>query len=109
MIPSPSAGAAGSRGSRLRLCRLNGFRLAAGRRAARRFTDFLQLRERTLAVNGAFAIGVESLPRHALRVGNPLLVGLGIAAGRIFGLNGRTFGAAQALIDFGKLRLIFGL
>src|SRR5215831_15712120 len=79
------------------------------RSAARGFADFLQPGERTLAINRAFAIGVKGLPRHALRIGNPLLVRLGVAAGGVLRLNDRPLGPAQPVIDLRQFGLVLGL
>ena len=49
------------------------FGFTAGRCAAGCLADLLQLGQRTFAIDRAFAIGEEGLPRHALRVGDPLL------------------------------------
>ena len=100
-LPCPLAGAAGGLGGRLR--HLDRLRLTAGRCAARRLTDLLQFGERALAIHRALAIRKEGLPSDALRIGDPLLVGFGVAAGRVFGLHNRTLGAAEAVIDLGEL------
>src|SRR5205085_10373630 len=105
--PAPLARTAGSDRSRFR--RLDCFGLAAGGSAARGLADLFQLRERALSVNRAFAVGVEGLPGDALRIGDPLLVGFGVAAGRVFGLDDRPLGAAEAVIHFCQLGLVFGL
>src|ERR1051325_10590173 len=62
------------------------------------FSDFMQLRERAFAVDGALAIGEESLPCNASRIGDPLLVGAGIATDRVLLLDDRLLGAAQAFV-----------
>jgi hypothetical protein len=51
----------------------------------------------------------EGFPRHALRIGDPLLVGSRIAASRVFFFDDGPIGAAQPLVNFGKLTLILGL
>src|SRR5207237_6322240 len=64
-------------------------RAAAGRGAAGIRCDgcgplgrLFQLRQRVaVAVDRGVAVGEEGFPRHALRVGDPLLVGFGVAAG----------------------------
>src|SRR5271156_4539334 len=53
--------------------------------------------------------GEKGLPRHPLRVGDPLLVGSGIAAGGALRFDDRPLGAAQPIVDFGELALVLGL
>src|SRR5271156_5524950 len=53
--------------------------------------------------------GEKGLPRHPLRVGDPLLVGPRIAAGGALRFDDRPLGPAQPVIDLGKLALILGL
>src|ERR1700736_4294267 len=62
-----------------------------------------------LTVDGRLAVREKRLPRHALRVGDPLLVRPGIAAGGVVFLDYRPLGMAQPLVNFGKLALILGL
>jgi hypothetical protein len=76
---------------------------------AQRAASLTSFSQRALAVNRTFAIGVEGLPRHALRIGNPLLVGSRVAAGRVPGLDNRPLGTAQAVIDIRLFGLILGL
>src|SRR5215472_7672075 len=77
--------------------------------AARGLIRLAQLVERPLAVDGAFAIGEEGLPRHALWIGDPLLVRLVIAAGGVFGLDRGTLSTSEALVHLGELGLVLGL
>ena len=105
--PLPSARAAGRRGAGCR--RLRSLRARSRSARSSGFADLFQLCERALAIHRAFAIGVEGLPRHALRIGDPLLVGFGVAAGRVLGLDDRPLGAAEPVIHFRELGLVFGL
>jgi hypothetical protein len=60
-------------------------------------------------IDRAFAIGEEGLPRHALRVGDPLLVGFGVAAGRCLGLDDPLSGTGEAVIHFSELGFVIRL
>jgi hypothetical protein len=51
----------------------------------------------------------KGFPRHTLRIGDPLLVGSGVAAGGARLLNPRTFGTHKALVDLREFRFILGL
>src|SRR6516164_1817797 len=82
--------AAGFRGSRLR-CEFGKGRLAAV--ACGALIGFSELGERSLAVDRRLAVGEEGLPGHALRIGDPLLVRLGVAAGGGLRLDDRSVGA----------------
>src|SRR6516162_5993053 len=77
--------------------------------AARGLVRLAQFVERPLAVDGAFAIGEEGLPRHALWIGDPLLVGLLIAAGGVFGFDDRALCTSEPVVDLSKLSLVLGL
>jgi hypothetical protein len=85
------------------------FGLAAGRCAAGSLADLLQLRQRAFAIDRGLAVSVERFPGHALRVGDPLLVGFGVAAGRCLGFDDRPLGAGEAVINLGKLSLVLSL
>jgi len=54
-------------------------------------------------------MGEEGFPGNALRIGDPLLVGFGVAAGRSFLLQGRTLRGFQPAINLGELSLVLGL
>lgn len=54
-------------------------------------------------------MGQECLPGHTLRVGDPLLVRIRVAAGRILGFHDRALCACQPVIDLVKLRFVLGL
>src|ERR1700730_13368306 len=77
--------------------------------AAHASRNLAQLLERAFAIDCAFAVGEEGLPRHALRVGDPLLLGFGVAAGRRLGLDDRPLGTGEAVIDLGELSLVLGM
>ena len=96
-----SAGAAGT--GRLRR------QIRCGRDAARGLIRLAQLVARALAVDGAFAVGEKSLPRHALRIGDPLLVRFMIAAGGVLGFDDWALGACQPIVNLGKFSLVLGL
>src|SRR5205823_10491225 len=108
LMPPVLVAAAGASGGRLWVelcdCRRPA---AAGRETATRLAEFLECG--AAAVNRRLAIGVEGFPRHALRVGDPLLVGSGVAAGRRLLFEHRTLGRGEPVIDLGELALIFGL
>ncbi len=63
----------------------------------------------TLAVHGAFAVRIERLPNHALRIGNPLLFGMGIAAGGVFLGERWPVRLREPLEDHAEFRFILGL
>lgn len=54
-------------------------------------------------------MGQECLPGHTLRVGDPLLVRIRLAAGRILGFHDRALCACQPVIDLVKLGFVLGL
>ena len=60
-------------------------------------------------VDRGLAMGEEGFPGNALRIGDPLLVGFGVAAGRSFLLQGRTLRGFQPAINLGELSLVLGL
>src|SRR3546814_420153 len=62
-----------------------------------------------VAVNRRLAIGEERLPHDALRIGDPTLLRLGVAAGGSTFLDNRTIGGLEATIDLGQLLLVFDL
>src|SRR5260370_27670567 len=74
--------------------------------AAHASGNLAQLLERTFAIDRAFAVGEEGLPRHPLRIGDPLLVGFGVAAGCCLRLDNRALGAGAAVINFCELLLV---
>ena len=79
LLLATSGGAAGcSRGfnGRLQLCR----RTAASGRAGARLSKLRQ--SAAIAVHGRLLVSEERFPRYALRIGDPLLVRLGVAADR---------------------------
>src|SRR6516165_8536795 len=83
--------------------------IGCGGNAARGLVRLAQLVERALAVDGAFAVGEEGLPRHALRIGNPLLVRLVVAAGGVLGLNGWALGAGQPIVNLREFTFVLNL
>src|SRR6516165_4135223 len=91
-------GAAGFRGSRLR-CGFGEWRFAV---ACGALIGFSELGERSLAVDRRLAVGEKGFPGHALRIGDPLLVGLGVTAGGALRLDDRPVGAAQPVINLGQ-------
>src|SRR5882724_9579542 len=90
--PRFRGGAAG--GSATGLCYgLLGHSFGEGRLAAHgALTRLPELRERSLAIDRGLAVSEKRLPRHPLRVGNPLLVGLGITADGGLCLDDRPLG-----------------
>src|SRR5205085_3092626 len=98
--PLIAAAGAGRRGLRVELCDFGGA-AAAGRETAARLAEFLE--RGAAAVNRGFAIGVEGFPRNALRVGDPLLVRLRVAAGRRLLFEHRALGLGEPAIDLGEL------
>ena len=93
-----------------RLCRragqFGGGAAAGGQAAAR----LCELRQCTApAVHCRLAVGEEGFPWHALRIGDPFLIGLRIAARRTCFLDDRSIGPAEPLINLRQLTLVFGL
>src|SRR5439155_2592599 len=60
-------------------------------------------------VDRALSIAEKRLPMDPLRIGDPLLVGLGVAAGCRLLLDDGPLGAGQAAVDLAKLGLVLGL
>src|SRR5260221_14635713 len=54
-------------------------------------------------------MGEEGLPGDALRIGDPLLVGFGVAAGGRGLREDRALGLRQAIVALGKLGRVLGL
>ena len=101
--PRLLSGAAG--GSAAGLCGgLLGRSLDEGRLAAQGALARLpELGERSLAIYRGLAVGEKRLPGHALRVANPLLVGLGITAGGALRFDDRPLGPTQSFVDLREL------
>src|SRR5712675_2066127 len=73
LVLTCAAGWSAARLRRGRLRRQFRIRRLAAPGTTRRFPQF---RQRAFAIDRGLAIGEESFPRHALRIGDPLLVGL---------------------------------
>src|ERR1700687_655777 len=100
------AGAAGGGGPCLRAGLSLPGRLAADALGGDLFQFLLRAPH---AINRALAIAEKGLPMDPLRVGNPLLVGLGVTAGGCLFLEDRALGAGKALIDLAQFGRVFGL
>src|SRR5689334_1475814 len=86
-----------------------GFYRRSGDRRHRRLAADLarrrsQLLDRAaLAIDRRLAMGEESLPRDALRIGDPLLVGIGVAASHRGLRDDRPLGLLEAVVDLRQL------
>ena len=85
--------------------RLDGGRLTADGS----FGCLFELVQRAFAVDRGLTICEEGFPWHTLRIGDPLLVGSGVAAGGALLLDSRTFGTHKALVDLREFRFVLGL
>src|SRR5438067_5356118 len=100
---SVGAAGAGHRGLLLwlgDLCRA----AAAGREAAADFRQRVQ--DAAAVVDGRLAVGEEGLPRHALRVGDPLLVRLRVAADRRPLLDHRSLIMSEPMLNRDQFAII---
>ncbi len=62
-----------------------------------------------VAIDGRRAIGEEGLPDHAVRIGDPALLGFGVAAGGRAFVQHRAVGGLQPAIDLGEFALVLDL
>src|SRR5437763_15522077 len=104
--PLIAAAGAGGRGLRVELRDFGGA-AAAGREPAADFRQRVQ--DAAAVVDGRLAVGEEGLPRYALRVGDPLLVRLRVAADRRPLLDHRALGAGEPIVDLGQFAFVLGL